>query len=165
MRRATRNDGMARSARAARLIVLAAAFAGTAHAAEFRATAEAPTVLYDAPSAKARPQFLYGRDVPVEIIVVVEGWAKVRDVGGTIGWIERKALADKRALLVRTPTAEVRERPEEAAPLVFRAEQNVLLELAETASSPSTTAMPGWVKVRHRDGTGGYVRISQIFGL
>jgi len=132
---------------------------------EFRATAEAPTVLYDAPSAKARPQFLYGRDVPVEIIVVVEGWAKVRDVGGTIGWIERKALADKRALLVRTPTAEVRERPEEAAPLVFRAEQNVLLELAETASSPSTTAMPGWVKVRHRDGTGGYVRISQIFGL
>jgi hypothetical protein len=25
--------------------------------------------------------------------------------------------------------------------------------------------MPGWVKVRHRDGTGGYVRILQVFGL
>jgi SH3-like domain-containing protein len=141
------------------------AFAGTAHAAEFRATAEAPTILYDGPSAKAKPQFLYGRDVPVEVIVVVEGWAKVRDLGGTIGWIERKALSDKRTLQVRVPMAEIRERAEESSPLVFRAEQNVLLELAEAASSPSATANPGWVKVRHRDGTGGYVRVAQVFGL
>jgi len=150
---------------AAALIVAVAAFAGAVSAAEFRATAEAPTILYDGPSAKSKPQFLYGRDVPVEIIVIVEGWAKVRDAGGTIGWIERKALGDKRTLLVRTPVADVRERAEDAAPLVFRAEQNVLLELAEAASSPSTTAWPGWVKVRHRDGTGGYVRITQVFGL
>jgi SH3-like domain-containing protein len=147
------------------LVVAVTAFAGAVSAAEFRATAEAPTILYDGPSAKSKPQFLYGRDVPVEIIVIVEGWAKVRDAGGTIGWIERKSLGDKRTLLVRAPVADVRERPEDAAPLVFRAEQNVLLELAESASSPSTTAMPGWVKVRHRDGTGGYVRISQVFGL
>jgi hypothetical protein len=48
---------------------------------------------------------------------------------------------------------------------VFRAEQNVLLELAEPAASPSSTATPGWVKVRHRDGQTGFVRISQVFGL
>jgi SH3-like domain-containing protein len=150
---------------AAASVALAVAFAGTAHAAEFRATAEAPTILYDGPSAKAKPQFLYGRDVPVEVIVVVEGWAKVRDLGGTIGWIERKALSDKRTLQVRVPMAEIRERAEESSPLVFRAEQNVLLELAEAASSPSATANPGWVKVRHRDGTGGYVRVAQVFGL
>ncbi len=48
-------------------------------AADFRVTAEAPTVLYDAPSAKARPLFVYGRDVPVEVLVNVEGWTKVRD--------------------------------------------------------------------------------------
>lgn len=144
---------------------LVATLAGVAQGAEFRATAEAPTILYDGPSAKSKPQFLYGRDVPVEVIVVVEGWAKVRDLGGTIGWIERKALSDKRALQVRVALADVRERADESAPLVFRAEQNVLLELAESAASPSATAYPGWVKVRHRDGTGGYVRISQVFGL
>ena len=65
--------------------VQVAASAGAVSAAEFRATAEAPTILYDGPSAKSKPQFLYGRDVPVEIIVIVEGWAKVRDAGGTIG--------------------------------------------------------------------------------
>ena len=68
-------------------------------------------------------------------------------------------------LLVRVPVAEVRANPDEAAPLVFRAEQNVLLDLAESATSPATTAAPGWVKVRHRDGQTGYVRVNQVFGL
>lgn len=139
--------------------------APVAMAAEFRATSEAPAVLYDAPSAKARPLYVYGRDVPVEVLVSVEGWTKVRDAGGTIGWFAGKALADKRVLLVRAPFADVRASPDEAAPVVFRAEQNVLLDLAETATSPTTTASPGWVKVRHRDGQAGFVRISQVFGL
>ena len=122
-------------------------------------------MLYDAPSAKARPLFVYGRDVPMEVLVSVEGWTKVRDATGTIGWIAGKGLSDKRALLVRAAVADVRANPEDNAPVVFRAEQNVLLELAESASSPTTTANPGWVKVRHRDGQTGYVRIAQVFGL
>lgn len=134
-------------------------------AADYRTTVDTPTLMYDAPSAKARPQFLFGPDVPVEIVVQVEGWTKVRDAGGTIGWMANKALGDKRVLLVRVPVADIRANPDDSAPLVFRAEQNVLLDMAETATSTATTAAPGWVKVRHRDGQVGFVRISQIFGL
>jgi SH3-like domain-containing protein len=148
------------------LVLLAAALpAGSAGAAEYRTTTEAPSTLYDAPSAKAKPQYLYGRDVPLEVIVGVEGWTKVRDVAGTIGWIANKSLTEKRSLLVRVPVADVRTNPDDAAPLAFRAEQNVLLEMAESASSAGTTASPGWVKVRHRDGQTGFVRITQVFGL
>ena len=149
-------------------VVLALASALTAPiawAADYRVTSEAPTVLYDAPSAKAKPLFVYGRDVPVEVLVPVEGWTKVRDVGGAIGWIANKGLTSKRILLVRVPVADVRANPHEAAPVVFRAEQNVLLELAEGASSPATTATPGWVKVRHRDGQVGFARVPQVYGL
>jgi SH3-like domain-containing protein len=134
-------------------------------AADFLAAADAATVLYDAPSAKARPLFVLSKDTPLEVIVPVEGWTKVRDVGGTIGWIEKKSLADRRSLVVRVPAAEVRANPDEAAPLVFRAENGVLLELAEPATSSTTTSTPGWVKVRHRDGQAGFVRITQVFGL
>ncbi len=147
------------------VLTLAGAWAVGAAAAEFRATTEAPTTLYDAPSAKATAQFLYGRDVPLEVVVAVEGWTKVRDATGTIGWIANKSLSDKRALLIRVPLAEIRATPDDTGALVFRAEQNVLLELAEAASSAATTAAPGWVKVRHRDGQVGYVRIAQVFGL
>jgi len=134
-------------------------------AADFRSTVAPATVLYDAPSAKAKPLFVLGRDTPLEIIVPLEGWIKVRDVGGTIGWVETAGLGDKRSLVVRGPLAEIRANPDDTAPLVFRAEQHVLLELAEAATSAATTAAPGWVKVRHRDGQVGFVRIAQVFGL
>ena len=147
-------------------LALAAMLAwGFAGAADYKTTAEAPTLLYDAPSTKARPLFVYGRDVPVEVLVAVEGWTKIRDVGGAFGWIPNKSLADKRMLLVRVEVAEVRANPDDAAPIVFRAEQNVLLDLGESATSPGTTATPGWVKARHRDGQSGYVRVNQVFGL
>ncbi len=146
-------------------MAMALAAAGPLSATEFRSTAEAATVLYDAPSAKAKPLFVLGRDTPLEVIVPVEGWSKVRDVGGTIGWVERKSLADRRMLVVRVPLAEVHANPDDNAALVFRAEQNVLLEMAEQAASAAATAAPGWVKVRHRDGQAGFVRISQVFGL
>ena len=144
---------------------MAFAAAGSVTAAEFRSTAEAATVLYDAPSAKSKPLFVLGRDMPLEVIVPVEGWSKVRDAGGTIGWVERKALSDKRMLVVRVPLAEIRANPDDNAVLVFRAEQNVLLEMAEQAASAAVTAAPGWIKVRHRDGQSGFVRITQVFGL
>ena len=88
--------------------------------------------------------------MPLEVLVVVEGWTKIRDTAGAFGWIANKSLSDKRMLLVRVPVAEIRANPDEAAPIVFRAE---------------TTATPGWVKVRHRDGQTGYVRVNQVFGL
>jgi len=135
--------------------------AAAASATEFRSTAEA-VVLYDAPSIKGRPLFVLGRDYPLEVIVDVEGWFKVRDAGGTVAWVERKALTERRTLVVRTPVAEIFAGPEPSAPVVFKAEQNVLLELVDPAPNPPA---PGWAKVRHRDGQTGFVRIGQVWGL
>ena len=145
--------------------VALALVAGGGIAADFLSTSEPATVMYDAPSAKSRPLFVLGRDTPLEVIVPVEGWTKVRDVGGTIGWVDRRSLSDRRSLVVRVPVADVRMNPEDVAPLVFRAEHGVLLELAEPAAGATSTAVPGWVKVRHRDGQTGFVRIAQVFGL
>ncbi|MEO5766640.1 MAG: SH3 domain-containing protein [Casimicrobiaceae bacterium] len=147
------------------LVALSLLLPLAAGAADYRATAEPATILYDAPSARAKAMFVYGRDVPLETLVSVEGWTKVRDMQGAIGWVANKALGDKRMLVVRGGVAEVRSGAEESASVVFRAESNVLLELAEPAASPSSTANPGWVKVRHRDGQTGFVRVAHVFGL
>ena len=146
-----------------RTACLAALFAigGGAWAAEFHATTDV-AVMYDAPSVKARPLFVLGRDIPLELIVNVEGWVKVRDAGGTIAWVEKRVVGDKRMLVVRAPVAEILFQPVDSAPLVFKAEQNVLLEVADPSYASST---PGWVKVRHRDGQIGYVRIAQVWGV
>jgi len=156
--------------RASPLVVLAALAScvlasGIADAADYRSVADAAVILYDAPSQKARPLFILGHDTPLEVIVPVEGWVKVKDADGTFGWVEKKALADKRMLLVRAPFAEVRASADEKAPLVFRAEPGVLLELGEPLTSAAAASMPGWVKVKHQDGQTGFVRITQVFGL
>src|SRR5205814_1003442 len=52
---------------------------GAVWGAEFMSTSDAATILYDAPSARAKPLFVLGRDTPLEVIVPVEGWTKVRD--------------------------------------------------------------------------------------
>jgi SH3-like domain-containing protein len=140
---------------------LLALSAGVAGASEFRSTTEA-AVLYDAPSLKSKALFAVGRDYPLEVIVNVEGWLKVRDAGGTVAWIEKKAVTEKRMLVVRNATADVVAQPEASAAVVFKAEQNVLLELVDPSYASST---PGWAKVRHRDGQTGFVRIQQVWGL
>jgi SH3-like domain-containing protein len=143
----------------ARLIALLAVGGGAS--AEFRSTTEV-AVLYDAPSVKSQPLFVLAREIPLEVVVNVEGWIKVRDVGGTVAWIEKKVLGDKRMVVVRAPVADVLANPVDGAGLVFKAEQSVLLELVD---STYVTTTPGWAKVRHRDGQVGYVRIAQVWGL
>jgi SH3-like domain-containing protein len=132
--------------------------ASQASAAEFRSVAENAAVLYDAPSAKAKKLYVVNQGYPVEVVVVVEGWSKVRDATGEMTWIESKQLVDKRTVMVRMPIAQVREAADDAAPVAFQAQQNVLLELLEVTGS-------GWLRVRHRDGQTGYVRVAQVWGV
>ena len=157
--------GAKRALRAGGVATAMSAAVSVAWGADFMSTSDAATVLYDAPSAKAKPLFVLGRDTPLEVIVPVEGWTKVRDAGGTIGWVEKGHLAERRMLVVRVPVAEVRVSPDDNAAIAFRAENGVLLELAEPAASAAATTMPAWVQVRHRDGQSGFVRITQVFGI
>ena len=116
------------------------------------------TVLYDAPSNKGKPLFVIHRYTPVEIVVSVEGWAKVRDAEGGMAWIEKKYLSDRRTLLVTADRAQIRQNPDGDAPLVFEAARRVALEWVEAGPA-------GWIKVRHRDGQTGFVRAAQVWGF
>lgn len=125
--------------------------------AEFRAIAVEQAVLYDAPSLEARKLFVLTRHYPVEIIVSLEKWAKVRDAGGELAWVEKSKLADKRMVLVTAPLAEIRSQPNATAAVVFQAERDVVLELIEFAPG-------GWVRVKHPDGQVGFLPVSQAWG-
>ncbi len=142
-----------------RVVLLLLLFAAPpALAAEFRSIGENATPMYDAPSAKANPLFVASRFYPVEVIVQVDNWTKVRDVAGDLAWVEKKNLSDTRTVVVTAALADVREKPEDGAPLVFQARQGVALEIVQLGVGP-------WVKVRHRDGQTGFVRANQVWGM
>jgi len=144
-------------ARAAGVIILGALVASSAGALEFRSVSDNAAILYDAPSLKGKRLYVVGRGYPVEVVVMVEGWVKVRDAAGELSWVESKLLTDKRTVMVKVALAQVHESADERAAIVFQAQQNVLLDLVEVVAG-------GWLRVRHRDGQGGFVRATQVWG-
>jgi SH3-like domain-containing protein len=142
----------------AALAALLAMAAGGAAGAEFRALGERPAVLYDAPSVKADRLFIASRFYPFEVLVKLDQWTKIRDANGEVAWIENKALGERQIAMVTVPLADVRAAASPQAPLVFEAYKQVLLEVLEPAAD-------GWVKVRHRDGQQGYIRVAHVWGV
>lgn len=139
------------------VLAVAAMLPGWAWALDFRSVTE-PALLYDAPSRQATPRYIAARGTPVEVIVSLEGWAKVRGSSGELHWVERRLLSEGRTVQIAAAKAEVRRQPDPASPLVFEAEKDVVLDLIERGQA-------GWARVRHKDGQTGYVRVNQVWGL
>jgi len=132
--------------------------ASAALAIDYRSVGVPAAILYDAPSQAGKKLYLIKAQTPVEVVVRLEGWLKVRDAEGTLAWIEAKNLADKRTLVVTAARAEIRQADKDAAAVLAELDKWVAVEFIEPAS-------PGWAKVRHRDGATGYIRSTQVWGL
>jgi len=140
------------------VIVLAELLAtGSASALEFRSVSDPLAILYDAPSTKAQKIFVLSSGYPVEVVVKLEGWSKVRDDTGEFAWVENNRLSDRRTVMVKVASAEARQSSSENSPIAFTAEKGVYLELISMAA--------GWAKVRHNDGVTGFIKVSQLWGL
>jgi SH3-like domain-containing protein len=137
------------------LCVLLCAFSPV-QAFEFVSVA-APSVLYDAPSLKANKLFVATRYLPLEQIVSLDNWVKVRDSTGKLYWIEKRALSGKRFVMVKIAVANVRENPDANATIVFQASEQLALEWLSNMGN-------GWLKVRHLDGSAGYIKYSEVWG-
>lgn len=124
---------------------------------EFLSIASPAAVLYDAPSLNAEKLYVASVNLPLEVVVKVVGWVKVRDYHGYLGWVEDKNLSQKRFVIINTSVGSVYQSPDQAAALVFQARQDVVLEWLGTAAN-------GWIKVKHQDGQVGYIRTDQIWG-
>ena len=142
----------ARALAAVLLAVLPAA------AAEYRSIGERAAVLYDAPSTRADRLFIATASYPFEVLVKLDQWTKVRDANGEVAWVENKALSERPTAIVTVPLADVHAEPNTQSPLVFEAYKQVLLEVLAPPAGD-------WVKVRHRDGQQGFIRVAHVWGV
>ena len=140
------------------LVLLAAlAAAGSAQAVDYVSVADNAAVLYDAPSLKAKKIFVVSRYLPLEQVVNLDNWVKVRDSFGGLAWIEKRALSNKRFVAVTAVVAAIRQAPEEKSAVLAQVKQHVALEWLENTGT-------GWIKVRHLDGATGYVKTTEVWG-
>lgn len=125
---------------------------------DYRSIDVPAAILYDSPSLKGKKLYLIKAQTPVEVVVRLEGWFKVRDAEGTLAWLEAKQLNERRMLVVTAPRAEIRQADKAESTVLAELDKWVAVEFIEPAS-------PGWAKVRHRDGVTGFVRATQVWGL
>lgn len=130
-----------------------------AAALEFKSVAAPKAILYDAPSGSAKKILLLSQGYPVEVIVNLGEWLKVRDAQGSISWVEAKQLSGKRTVMVIAVNAEIRSAADATSNLLATLEKDVVLEVADVKLTN------GWLKVKHRDGIAGFILISSVWGF
>lgn len=140
---------------AAAVLLLASA---ASSAFDFKSVGNAPIVLYDAPSLKGSKLYVAPRGMPVEVVMSYGEWVKVRDFNGDLAWTEARNLSARRSVVVRNPKALVHATADEAGTVVMSVDKGVILELVD----PQVTT---WVRVRHKDGTAGYIKASDVWGI
>lgn len=97
------------------------------------------------------------RDLPIRVVRIYRDWREIEDPGGTRGWMLVSLLSDQRTgIVVGEGLAELRESPDAASAVRFRAEPNVVGRVSRCAN--------GWCyfDVRSR---GGYIRIDRLWGV
>ena len=133
------------------------AFSSISHSADYRSIIPLKVILYDAPSVEASKLYLLGQGYPVEIIVNLGAWLKVRDAQGGLSWVESKQLSSKKMALVLSKT-DIKIADDVSASLLATVEKDVLLEVLASSNKA------GWVKVKHRDGIVGFVALAALWG-
>lgn len=130
----------------------------SALALDFRSVSAPKAVLYDAPSSAAKKVLLLSQNYPVEIVVNLGDWLKVRDAQGGLNWVEAKQLANKHTVIITVNGSEIRQAADATSNLIATVDKDVVLEVADAKLGN------GWIKVKHRDGVIGYVLLSSSWG-
>lgn len=142
------------------LLVLSSVLVATSNAAsalEYVSVSDSSAILYDANSTKAKKLFVVSRYTPLEKVVNLQNWIKIRDSSGAMAWIESRAVSDKHYVVVNVPVALVRQAPENNAPVLYQVTRNVALESLGINGG-------GWIKSRHQDGSVGYIKSIDVWG-
>ncbi|MGE0315464.1 MAG: SH3 domain-containing protein [Lautropia sp.] len=129
-----------------------------AQANRFRSIAKDETLLFDAPSERAKKLYVAPAGMPVEVVSVLRNWVKIRDSVGDLAWVERDTLTDRRMVISLGQTPVQRE-PSVSAGSLFDVDGGVVLELLDDR------LVSGYAKVRYASGEIGYVQASQVWGL
>lgn len=126
---------------------------------DFKSVAEPKAILYDGPSSAANKRFIVSQFYPVEEVVKLTSWVKVRDAEGGLFWIQSNALSNLRTVIIQSDTTELHQTPSATSKILAIVEKQVVFVLEDE------TATNGWIKVRSVAGELGYLPINAVWGF
>ncbi|PAL20723.1 SH3 domain-containing protein [Sphingopyxis sp. GW247-27LB] len=92
------------------------------------------------------------RDLPVKVVARHETWRKVEDPDGTQGWMAARLLSRTRTAIVTGGVRPMRQSPDPAAAVAYRAEAGVVGRITDCKKGwclLDVKGRRGWIEVDH----------------
>ena len=116
--------------------------------------------LHEAPSQSTKKAFIVTKGYPLEVIVSLKEWKKVKDHEGLINWIKTSDLSSKRTVLNLKVDNSIYLEPSSASPMLAKVNENVALDLLDEKK------IDDWVKVYSKVGDiEGFIKATDLWGI
>ena len=117
-------------------------------------------VLFEGPSKTTEKMYIVTEGYPLEVLVSLKDWKKVKDHNGKISWIESKNIHNERTLLITKDDTVIFNQANEKSHKLANVDKFVVLKL----NSPILVG--NWAQVKTQiEGLIGFVNAREVWGL
>ena len=109
-----------------------------------------------APSTKSKVKWVLGEGFPLRVISSNGKWLQVRDFENDMGWVYAPLTSRKGHLVVKKKIVNIRSRPGTKYRIIAQAKYGVVFRTIKQ--------IKGWAKVRHQNGTTGWISRKLLWG-
>ena len=117
-------------------------------------------VLFEGPSKTTEKMFIVTEGYPLEVLVSLKDWKKVKDHNGKISWIESKNTHNERTVLILKDDAVIFNQANEKSHKLANVDKFVVLKLN------SSMLVGNWAHVKTQiEGLVGFINSREVWGL
>ena len=128
--------------------------------AEYLSVGVDQSFLHEAPSDSTKKTFIVTKGYPLEVLVSLKEWKKVKDHQGAINWIPSNHLSSKKMVLNFKDNNPIYLEPNESSPTLAFAAENVVLEIVDNKR------IDNWIKVYSKlTEVEGFISIENLWGI
>ena len=141
-------------------LFFALAFASFFVQADFISVKSKQAILFEGPSNTTEKMFIVTEGYPLEVLVNLKDWKKVKDHNGKISWIEAKNTQDERTVLILKENTVIFNQANDKSHKLANVEKFVVLKLN------SAMLIGEWAQVKTQiEGLVGFVNSTEVWGL
>lgn len=141
-------------------ILLLFAFIQPVFSAEFIAVKTKKSILYEGPSESTSKEFIVTQSYPLQVLVKLKDWIKVRDHEGKISWIKAKDITRDRTVLTLKNNVILFYKPSYSSVKLADISINVALRLVSPLNAD------GWIEVKTlSQNIEGFIRVQDVWGF
>ena len=137
------------------LALLVLAIASPCLAADYVSVSRDGSNIRSGPDAKKDLLWEVYKDFPLQVIKRQKDWIQIKDFEGDQGWIYANLVNKEKRVIVKANSANLRSEPKKESPAVATVKYGVIFIPLEKKGD--------WLKVKHEDGTSGWIAKSLVW--